>query len=213
MTNLPEDVVPVERLKEKTGKDIGECTDFLEAGTETLLTPRDILTRLLRELDGLYDFRRRILKLESRGLTAIVTIGLPNACAVFKLINEYSQTAAGHSGRIGHIKLADGGMLKLAALARRAVTWHLGFEDLVLITFDIENQGRSAMLGEKQPSRGSPYLQHYLGRPKYDPAKNIALVECCCNYDLKRKFLSSKLTTTLGGVVTRWKTDDRTKGL
>ena len=30
---------------------------------------------------------------------------------------------------------------------------------------------------------------------------------------MKRKFLSSKLTTTFGGVVTRWKTYDRTKGL
>ena len=30
---------------------------------------------------------------------------------------------------------------------------------------------------------------------------------------MKRKFVSSKLTTTLGGVVTRWKTDDQTKGL
>ena len=104
-------------------------------------------------------------------------------------------------------------MLKLAALARRAVTWHLGSEDLVLIAIDIENQGLSTMLGEKQPSRGSPDLQHYFGRSKYDFAENIALVECCCNDDMKRKFISSKLTTTLGGVVTRWKIDDRTKEL
>ena len=103
MNNLPEDVVPVERLKEKARKENGECTDLLEAGSETLLTPRDIWTRLLRELDGLYDFERRILELEGRGPTAIVTTGLPNACAVFKLINEYSQAAAGSSGRIRHI--------------------------------------------------------------------------------------------------------------
>ena len=141
-----------------------------------------------------------------------MTTGLPNACAIFKLINEYSQAAAGRSGRIRHIELADGGLLKLAALALRAVTWHLRFEDLVFIAPDIENQGRSAMLGEKQPSRGSPDLQDYLGRPKYDFAEDIALVECCCNDDVKRKFLSSNLTTTLGGVVTRWKTDDQTKG-
>ena len=143
------------------------------------------------------------MELEGRGRTAIVTTGLPNAYAVFKLINECSQAAAGRSGRIRHIELADGNMLKLAALARRAVTLHLGFEDLVLIALDIENQGRSAMLGEKQPSRGSADLQHYFGRPKYDPAEDIALVECCSNDEVKRKFLSSKLTTTLGGVVTR----------
>ena len=78
-----------------------------------------------------------------------MTTGLPNACAVFKLITEYSQAATGRSGRIRHIELADGGILKLAGLALRAVTWHLGFEDMVLIALDIENQGRSAMLGEK----------------------------------------------------------------
>ena len=83
----------------------------------------------------------------------------------------------------------------------------------MLIDLDIENQKRSALLGEKQPSRGAPDLQHYFARPKYDPAEDIALVECSCNNDVRRKFLSSKLTTTLGGVVTRWKTDERTKGL
>ena len=56
LNNQPKDVVRVERLKEKAENNIGECTDFLEAGPETLLTPRDIWTRLLRELDNLYDF-------------------------------------------------------------------------------------------------------------------------------------------------------------
>ena len=141
LNNLPEDVVPVERLIEKAGKDIGECTDFLEASPETLLSPRDIWTRLLREFDGLYDFERRTLELEGQGPTVIVNTGLPNAYAVFNLINEYSQAAAGKSDRIWHIDLVDGGMLKLAARAGRAVTWHLSLEDLVLIALDIENQG------------------------------------------------------------------------
>ena len=83
LNNLPENVVPVERLKEKAGKDIGESTDFLEAGFKTLLTPRYIWTRLLRELDGLVEFERRLLELDGRGPTAIVTKKLPNACAVF----------------------------------------------------------------------------------------------------------------------------------
>ena len=147
MNYLPEDVVPVHRVKENARKDIGECTDFLEDGPDTLVTPRDIWTRLLLELAGLDDIERRLLELEGRLHTAIVTSGLPNACVVFKLINEYLQAAAGRSGRIRHIELADGGILKLAALARRAVTWHLGLDDLVLIALDIENQGRSALLG------------------------------------------------------------------
>ena len=51
-------MVPVERLEKKAGKDIGECTDCLEVGLETLLTLSDIWTRLLRELDGLDGFER-----------------------------------------------------------------------------------------------------------------------------------------------------------
>ena len=160
LNNLPDDVVIVDRLKQKAGKNIGECTDFLEDGPDILLTPRNIWPRLLRELAGLDDIERRLLEFEGRGPTAIVTSGLPNACVVFKLINNYSQAAAGRSGRIRHIELADGGILKLAALAHRAVTWHLGLEDLVLIVLEIENQGRSALLGEKQPSSGEADLQH-----------------------------------------------------
>ena len=130
----------------------------------------------MRELYGLDDIEQRLLKLEGPRFTEIVTTRLPNYCAVFKLINEYLQTAAGRSGRIRQIEYADSGMLKLAGLARQAVTWHFGFEDLVLIALDIENQGRWAMLGEKRPSRGSLDLQHYLGSPTYDLAEDIALV-------------------------------------
>ena len=83
----------------------------------------------------------------------------------------------------------------------------------MLIALDIENERGSAMLGEMQPSRGAPDLQHNLGRHKYNPAEDIALFECCCNDDVRCKFLSTKLTITLGGVVTRWKTHERTKVL
>ena len=68
-----------------------------------------------------------------------MTSGLPNACVVFELIHEYSLAAAGRSGRIRHIKLANGGMFKLAAFARQAVILHFGFEDLMLIALDIDN--------------------------------------------------------------------------
>ena len=121
LNNLSENVVPVERLKEKVGKNIGESTDFLMAGPKTLLSISDIWTRLLRTLDGVYDFEKRILEREGRGPTAIVTKELPTACAVFKFINENSQAAAGRSGRIQHMELADVGMLKLAAFVRRRV--------------------------------------------------------------------------------------------
>ena len=203
MANLPEDVIIPDRLREKASKDIGESTVFLEGPAENQLTPRDIWTRLLRELDGLEGFDQAILQLDGRKPTAIISSGLPNACAVFKLMNEYSNSAAGSTGFIRHIELADGGTLKLASFARRVCTWHFGYEDLVLIALDPENQGRSACLGTKQPSKGDPDLQHYLGRPKYDPAEDIELVECSCNDDVRRRFLREKLTISLGGAVTR----------
>ena len=43
-------------------------------------------------------------------------------------------------------------MLKLATLARDAVTWHFGFEDLALVAVDIVNSGRSTFLGDRQPA-------------------------------------------------------------
>ena len=130
-----------------------------------------------------------LLELEEQEPTAIVTLGLFIACVVFKLINEYLLAAAGRSGCVRHIDLADGGMLKLAALARRAVIKHLGLEDLVLVAFDIKNHGRSALLEKMKPSKNT-YLQHYLGSSKYDSAEDIALVECFCNHDVRRRFLN-----------------------
>ena len=83
----------------------------------------------------------------------------------------------------------------------------------MLIALDPENQGRSAYLGTKQPSKGDPDLHYYLGRHKYDPADDIELVECSCTDEVCHRFLHEKLTTSLGSAVTRWKTDEQTKGL
>ena len=128
-------------------------------------------------------------------------------------MDKYAQRSTERGGRIHLIELADGGMLKLATLARDTTTWHLSFKVLVLVALDIENSGRSAFLGERQPSRYEPDLQLYLGRRTYDPAENIEVVEWSCNDDVRRWFLTSKLTTSLSGQVTRWKTDEQTRGL
>ena len=61
MANLPEDVIIPDRLREKASKDIGESTVFLEGPAENQLIPRNIWTRLLRELDGLEGFDQAIL--------------------------------------------------------------------------------------------------------------------------------------------------------
>ena len=184
-------------------KNIGESTDFLESSYENRVTLRDIWVRILRELDGLDDLERRLLKLESREPTAIVTSGVPNACATYKLMNEYAQEATALGGRFYLIDLAKGGMLKLATLTGDAVCWHLGFGDLVLVALDIENSGRSPFLGERQQQKDAADLQLYFSRRTYDFSDDINLVECSCKDDVRRKFLSSKLTTSLGGQMNR----------
>ena len=58
------------------------------------------------------------------------------------------------------MQLADGGMLKLASLARNLVNWHFGLEDLLLVALEIESGGRSPAVG--QPLREPADLQLYL---------------------------------------------------
>ena len=119
MANLPEEVIVPERLRENASKDIGKSPVFLEGPAENQLTLRDIWTRLLRDLDGLDGFNQAILALDGCTPTAIIFSGLPNACAVFKLMNEYSISAAGSIGFIRHIKLAVG----------ETLSWHLSPEE------------------------------------------------------------------------------------
>ena len=117
MANLPMDVIIPDRLREKASKDIGESSVFFEGPAENQLTPRDIWTRLLRELDGLEGFDQAILQLDGRKPAVIISSGLPNAYAVFKLMNEYSNSAAGFTGFIRHIVLARPGTSTLPTLS------------------------------------------------------------------------------------------------
>ena len=88
MNNLSENMIIPDQVREKASKDIGESTVFLEGSAENQLPLRDIWTRPLRELDGLEGFDQAILELDGHKPTAIISSGLPNACAVFKLMNE-----------------------------------------------------------------------------------------------------------------------------
>ena len=61
MQHLPREIVPIERLKEKVRKDIGETAEWLDFSDLNVLTPRDIWIRIMRELDGLDDIDHRLL--------------------------------------------------------------------------------------------------------------------------------------------------------
>ena len=211
MAHFPEELVPHEKLKEKARKDIGETTEYLEGPEGNQLTPRDIWIRLTRELDKLDGFEQSLLILEGCAPTAIVTRGLPNACAIFKLMDEYAKRASGYAGKIRHIELADGGTLKLSMLARDLISWHFGIEELLIVALDLDSRCRSAPLGKHFVPKD--VLGLYLGTSIYEVEKDIDLLELSCQPHIEQKLLTSEKTTTLGGHVNKWKTREATKTL
>ena len=211
MAHFPEELVPQEKLKEKARKEIGETTEYLEGPEGNQLTPRDIWIRLTRELDKLDGFEQSLLILEGCEPTAIVTRGLPNACAIFKLMDEYAKRASGYAGKIRHIELADGGTLKLSMLARDLISWHFGIEELLVAALDLDSRCRSAPLGKHFVPKD--VLGLYLGTSIYEVEKDIDLLELSCQPDIEQKLLTSEKTTTLGGHVNKWKTREATKDL
>ena len=210
MAHLPRDLVPIKNLVTKARKEIGETADFLEASDDNQLLPRDIWTRLVRELDGLDDFEHRLLALEGRDITAIVCSGLPNACAVYKLINEYSKEAAGQAGELHSIELSNEGTLQLAKMAQDFISWHFGVEDLVTEALDMDSIGRSTRIGtHKTPSS----LDHYLGEPPYPVERDIELVECSCRADVLATLRAASLPSSLGIQVNKWRANEATSSL
>ena len=143
--------------------------------------------------------------------TAIICYGLPNACAVFKLLNDYSAEAAGYLGAIRHIELADSGTLKLAIMARGFASWHFGVEDLVVAALDMGCVCRSAKVGFRLVPGEYKTLEYYLGSELYDPSKDIHRVECSCRPEIVEKVVGSANSQTLGGHVTRWVQQESTR--
>ena len=213
LASLPRELVSKEKLREKARKEIGESTEWLESYGHNYLQPRDIWMRLIRDLDGLDDFDRRIVALEGRERTAIICQRLPNACAVYKLMRDYSEEACGWMANLSRIELADDGTLKLAILARGLMSWHFGLEDLVVEAFDMDCVSRSAKVGTRAIPGEYLTLEYYLGSKLYDPIKDIARVECSCRKDIVEKVINSPSSQTLGGHVTRWQTNEATENL
>ena len=53
MATLPQDIMPLDRLREKARKDTRGSTEFLEASADNRLEPQDIWKRMMRDLKGL----------------------------------------------------------------------------------------------------------------------------------------------------------------
>ena len=182
MTTLPQDIMPQKRLRKKALKDIGGSTKFLEASDDNRLEPQDIWRRMMRDLKGLGGFDVNLRQLEGHKRTAIVARGLPNACAILKMLDEYALGATRHHMDRNLIELADEGTLRLARFAHDMVLWHFGLKEVIVAALDMANKGRAACEGERviPAPRLAQSLEYFLGTNFYDPTIDIRFVECSC---------------------------------
>ena len=211
LASFPPEIVEKDRLRERARKEIGESTAYLEECAENLLCPRDIWTRIIRELDGVAGFDRSLITLEGRDSTVIVASGLPNACAILKLLSEYSNKATRWDARCIHIDLADGGTLTLAVMAYEVLSWHFGLEDLVVAALDMGSRTRCAKEGTRVMPGDAMKLEYYLGTNLYDPNLDIDQVECSCTDEVINRLKNNKNVQTLGNDVRRWKSNPATR--
>ena len=70
----------------------------------------------MRNLDGLAGFDESIVTMRGFDPGTIVAQGLPNACAIFEMINTYSVRAAGMRSMINLITLDNKGQLQFAVM-------------------------------------------------------------------------------------------------
>ena len=213
MATLPQDIMPLERLREKARKDIGESTEFLEGPGDNRLEPGDIWRRMMKELDGLAGINEALHQLEGHRRTAIVASGLPNACAILRLMNDYALAAMGRRSDLRLLELADGGTLRLTRFARNMVSWHFGVEELVVAALDMGNKGRAACQEGHVTFGKYQSLEYYLGTNLYDPAIDIGLVECSCTPDVVDRLKNCPNTQTVGNERRRWRTEEETANL
>ena len=148
MATLPQDIMPRERLRKKARKDIGGSTEFLEASANNRLEPQDIWRRMMRDLKGLGGLDANLRQLEGHKRTAIVARGLPNACAILKMLDEYALSATRHHMDRNLIELTDAGTLKVARFAHDMVSWHFGLEEVIVAALDMANKRRAACEGD-----------------------------------------------------------------
>ena len=192
----PSELIPTARLKEKASKMIGETAEWLDASDDNRVTVYSIWkARLLRELDGLQGFDASLMRIEGEDPTAIDTHNLPNACAFFDLINDYSRPATDRVGRIAFIELTSRGQLCLSALAHDFSNLSSRTGGPRGLALDVDREGRSPREGFRDPFRGQKDLAHYIGSALYDPRIDAELVECSCNRLVKDIMIKAKMTT------------------
>ena len=190
--------MPLERFREKARKDIGESTEFLEASMDNRLEPGDIWRRMTKDLDGFGGINEALQQLEGYRRTAIVASGLPNACVVLRLMNDYALMATRRGFDLRLLERADGGTFRLARFARDMVSWHFGVEELVVAVLEICNKKRVACHEGCVTFGKYQSLEYYLGTNLYNSAIDIGLVECFYTPDVFDRLRNCPNTQTVG---------------
>ena len=147
--------------------------------------------------------------------TAIVARGLPNACAILKMLDEYALGATRHHMDRNLIELSDAGTLRVARFAHDMVSWNFGLKEVIVAALDMANKERAACEGKRviPTPRLAQSLEYYLGTNFYDPTIDIRFVECSCVSSVVERLKSCSNTQTVGNERRRWKTKEATANL
>ena len=169
----------------------------------------------MRDLKGLGGLNANLRQLDGHKRTAIVAKGLPNACAILKMLDEYAFGATRHHMDRNLIELSDAGTLRLARFAHDMVSWNFGLEEVIVAELDMANKGRAACEGERvvPAPRLAQALEYYLSRNFYDPTIDIRFVECFFVPTVVERLKSCSNTQTVGNERRRWKTEEATANL
>ena len=98
----------------------------------------------MRDLKGLGKLDSNLRHHVDHKRTAIKARGLPNACAILKMLDEYAVGATRHNMERKLLELSDAGTLRVARLAHDMVSWHFGIEDVIVAALDMANKEQAA---------------------------------------------------------------------
>ena len=207
--NLPAGMIMDKRLEVKAKKEIGKSAMWLDKSDDNLLSPHYIWERLRLGLLLTEDLNSRLLVLRGDDPTVLIVRGCANAMFIFRLLDLYSAGAVGIRGTIERLELADAGLFDLAVLARACGSWHVGIEQLAVLSLDLELKERVQVFGDKQARENTGIDRYFGGRP-YPIGRDIALVELSCSKEVTEK-LKNCPSRSLGNVSFYWKTSNTSR--
>ena len=128
---------------------------------------------------------------------------------IFRFLNLYLARAVGIRGTIERLEIADAGLFDLEVLARACGSWHVGIEQLAVLSLDFELKERVQVIGDKQ-ARENTGIDRYFGGGPYQIGCDIALLELSCSKEVTGK-LKNCSSRSLGNVSFDWKASNTSR--